>query len=203
MFVKDINLDENILRTNRIPLLIQEAEWIKLFGESKNKGIQDAKEELIKLITRNNVLESCSLKLQKNKTEYMKMILEVSDSINNEKNINGESQIELLDQYKEKILEINEEIEETRFQLEMLPRDIREANFQLLKATVQYGYSELKNKEKVLDKSLKEIQGLRERLKELVQIKHDNEEWINETYTFLHGILGNEVIEEIDRQKLK
>lgn len=203
MFGRNISLDENILRKNRIPLLIRDLEWIKLFGDSKNKYIQDSEEELIQLVSREKALEAYSGKLQKKKMKHMKMILKVSDSVNNEDNKNKTKDIELLDEYKEGIFKINEEMEDIKFQLEILPKGIRQANFQLLTATVQYGYNELKHREKVLNKSLEEIDSLREKLKELLEIKHDNEEWINETYTFLHGLLGSEVIEKIDREKLK
>lgn len=201
VFGKKIDLDENILDKNRIPLLIEDPEWIKLFGDNKNRCIQDAKEELLKLSTRKNILESYSRKLQKNKTKYMKKILKVSESVNSDHN--QENQIGFLDEYKESILKINEEIEDIRFQLEMLPKEIKKANFNLLTETVQYGYNELNSRKKTLNKSLEEIHSLRVRLKELFEIKYDNEEWINATYTFLHGLLGREVIEEIDRKKLR
>lgn len=203
MFGNTINLDENILRKNRIPILIKEPEWIKLFGDNNNRYIQNSKEELTQLITRQNVLKSYNKKLQINKSKYMKMILNVSDSVNNAEDGNKEEYIELLDEYKEKILEINEELEDIKFQLEILPKEIRDSNFKLLTETVQYGYNELKNREKVLNKSLEEIHILREKLKALIEIRYSNEEWINEAYTFLHGILGSEVIEKIDRENFK
>lgn len=203
MFRKTISLDESILQKNRIPLLIKEPEWVKLFGDNKNKYIQESKEELNQLLTRQNVLKSYYEKLQKKKRKYMKMILNVSESVNNENNNNKEKHLELLDEYKEKILEINEEIEDVKFQIETLPKEIRNSNFQLLTATVEYGYNELKSREKILNKSLVEIDILREKLKTLLEIKYSTEEWINETYTFLHDILGSEVIEEIDRENFK
>lgn len=203
MFGRGINLDEDILLKNRISILTEDQEWIKLFGDNNNKHIQDSKESLIQLLTKEKELESYAQEIQSQKIKYMKMILKVSDSLNNEDNKNKEIELELLDGYKEKILQINDEIDDIQFQLETLPKEIRDVNFQLLTATVEYGYNELKSREKVLNKSLEEIDTLREKLKNLMKIKHDNEEWISETYTFLHGLLGSEVIEEIDRKKLK
>lgn len=203
MFGKGINLDENILRKNRIPLLIHNSDWVKLFSDEKNKQIQESKEELQRLLIKEKELKILEKKLNKSKTKYMKLILKVSEAVNNEENTNTHLDLQLLDQYKEEIPKINEEMEDIKFQLEMLPKEIREVNFQLLTATVEYGYNELKNREKILARSLQEIQNLRARLMELLEIKHDNEEWIDETYTFLHGILGREVIEKIDREKLK
>ena len=203
MFGKIISLDENILRKNRIPLLIEDPGWINLFGSVNNKQIQTAKNDLIQILASEKELETYGKKIQKKKSNHLKMILEVSNAVNNEDNKDKTKSIALLDRYKDEILQINEEIEEIKFKLESFPKQIREANFQLLSATVHYGYDELTYKEKEFNKAVNEIDILRIRLREALKKKHDNEEWINETYTFLHGILGSEVIEKLDRKKLK
>lgn len=203
MFGKIISLDENILRKNRIPILIEEPGWINLFGSVNNRQIQTAKNDLIQMLESEKELEAYAKKIEKKKKNHMKMILEVSNDVNNEDNKDKTKSIALLDRYKDEILQINEEIEELKFKLESFPKQIREANFQLLNATVHYGYDELKYKEKEFNKAVDEIDVLRIKLREALQKKHDNEEWINETYTFLHGILGSEVIEKLDRKKLK
>ncbi len=200
MFGKNINLDESILLKNKIPLLHNDDSWIKLFGDANDKNIQNAKEELIELVSKEKEIEIRNRELQKEKLKCMKMILGVSDSINNDNKVEN---IALLDDYKNRMININEELEELTFQIETIPKEIREANLRLLNATVQYGYDELKAKEKIVNQSISEIEILRQRLKELIEIKNDYEEWINETYTFLHGLLGSEVIEKIDKERLK
>lgn len=196
----DINIDEKTLRKNNIPLLHTEKNWIKLFGNVKDKDIVNLKKNLKEKVDRERELEREIDKLQKEKYKSMKMILGVSDSINNE---HKKENIGLLDEYKNRIEKINSELEELTFQMETIPHEIREANASLLNATIKYGYNELKIKEEVLDKSTKELELLRERLKELINIKHDYEEWINETYTFFHGLLGSKVIEKIDKERLR
>lgn len=200
MFAKNINLDESILLKNKIPLLHNDDSWIKLFGDTDDKNIQNAKEELIELVSKEKEIEIQYRELQKEKLKCMKMILGVSDSINNENKVEN---IALLDDYKNRMININEELEELTFQIETIPKEIRETNLKLLNATVQYGYDELKAKEKIVNQSISEIEILRQRLKELIETKHDYEEWINQTYTFLHGLLGSEVIEKIDKERLK
>lgn len=200
MASKNIKLDENILRKNKIPLLFNEPSWVKLFGDSGDKSIQNRKEELILLVSKEKEMSIRSRKLQKEKLESMKMILGISDSINND---NKTENIVLLDEYKDKIYKINQELEELTFQLETMPKEIREGNFKLLNATIQYGYDELRYKEKIVNQSTVEIETLRQKLKGLMETKYDYEEWINETYTFLHGVLGSEMIEKIDRERLK
>jgi len=200
MFEKKVVVDKNILRKNKIPLLHNDKSWKKLFGDVKDININNAKEEIINLVSREKELEDKSKKLSKEKLNCMKMILGVSDSVNNNNKVEN---IGLLDEYKSKMVEINDELDEIAFELETIPKEIRDANLRLLNATIQYGYDELKNKEGIVEKSKTEIEVLRERLKELINIRHDYEEWINETYQFFHGILGPEIIEKIDEERLK
>jgi hypothetical protein len=200
MAFKNIELDENIVFKNKIPILIKDPNWLKLFGDVDNKNIQNIKEELIELVEAQGELEKNEKALQKEKTLAMKMILGVSNAVNNENKIQS---VGLLDEYKEKIENINEELDDIIYQLETIPFKIKEVNFNLLKATVYYGYKELKSKEKRLKEVTEELESMRERIKFLINQKYDYEEWINSTYSFLHGLLGSEEIEKLDEQILE
>jgi cell fate (sporulation/competence/biofilm development) regulator YmcA (YheA/YmcA/DUF963 family) len=147
MAFRNIDLDENIMLKNKIPLLIENKDWLNLFGNVNDKNIQYIKEELTELVEKQRELERDSKNFQKEKLHAMKMILGISDAVNNENKIGT---IGLLDEYKEKIENINEELDEITFQLETIPQKIKELNFNLLKVTVSYGYKELKDKEKKL-----------------------------------------------------
>lgn len=199
MVFKNIDLDENILLKNKIPLLAMDESWINLFGDIKYKNMQALKEELIELIKKEEEIKKQSYALQKEKTHAMKMILGISDAINNERR---DVDPKLLDEYKNKIENINEELEDITFQLETIPQEIREVNFELLEVTVDYGYRELKAREKKLNHVIDELEILRERLKELINEKHDYEEWIDATYSFLHGMLGSQEMEKLDEEIL-
>ena len=199
MIFKNIDLDGNNVLKNKVPLLIKEKDWIRLFGNVKNKNIQYIKEELTELVKKEEELEKAATILEKEKLRSMKMILGISHTVNNE---NKTENIGLLDEYKRKIEDINEELEDITFQLETIPQDIRELNFNLLKATVNYGYKELNNKEKKRESVTRELASVRERLKELINEKYDYEEWIDATYSFLHGMLGSERMEKLDEEIL-
>lgn len=200
MAFKNIELDENIVFKNKIPILIKDPNWLKLFGDVDNKNIQNIKEELIELVEAQGELGKNEKALQKEKTLAMKMILGVSNAVNNENKIQS---VGLLDEYKERIENINEELDDIIYQLETIPFKIKEVNFNLLKATVYYGYKELKSKEKRLKEVTEELESMRERIKFLINQKYDYEEWINSTYSFLHGLLGSEEIEKLDEQILE
>lgn len=196
---KNIDLDEDIILKNKIPLLVLDENWLKLFGNVKFKNMQMLKEEINELLIKEGKLKEESYSLQREKSHAMKMILGISDAINNE---DKDVDVNLLDEYKEKIENINEELDEITFQLETIPGKIRELNFELLRLTVDYGYRELKTREKKLNETNGELEELRERLRELINEKHDYEEWIDASYSFLHGMLGSKEMEKLDEKIL-
>jgi predicted RND superfamily exporter protein len=200
MFSKTIDLEENIILKNRIPILVNDENWSKIFGGIEDKVIQSTKDELEELLKEQKKAEREIARLQKEKVKAMKMILNISDIINNKEKVES---ADLLDQYKDKIYLINEKIDGIQYRLEAIPQEIRDTNFRLLEATVKYGYRELKEKKNKLEKIAEEIEELKERLRESINEKHDYEEWINSTYTFLHGMLGNEEMERLDDEILE
>ncbi|HHV27131.1 hypothetical protein FYJ27_01965 [Anaerosalibacter bizertensis] len=195
--VNNIELDENIILKNRVPILVRDDEWMELFGETDDKNIKKYKKDLEELLKEQKKIEREISHWNKEKLKCMRMILGISDAINNGEKIES---ADLLDEYKEKIYWINETIDELTFKLETIPRDIRNLNYELLKATVNYGYIELKDKEEKLSNISSELEDLRERLRSIINEKHDYEEWINDTYTFLHRMLGSKEIERLDRE---
>lgn len=201
MFNKDLklNLDKKIIRKNNIPLLYKDDQWIKLFGEIEDKSLTEPKEEIIGLKKVESEYRAEWRDLEREKTKMMKLILTASDSVNNENQVEN---VPLLDEYKDTMLTIKDRMDELQFELELIPGKIRDANFRLLEATVAIGYSEIKIKRQVLEESSRELEELRIRLRELVEIKYDAETWVNEGYLYLHGLLGSEVIDQIDRERL-
>ncbi len=197
---QNIKLDKEFFLKNRIPILIEDEKWLELFGKAKDTSIQYCKEELYQLFKEQESIEKEIDKLEKEKSKIIIMILNISDAVNNEEKIES---ISLLDEYREKLIFINETIEELTYKLEMLPTQIEEMNFRLLEATVSYSYSQLKGKEEKLDKTKKQLDMLKIKIRELINIKYEYEEWISSTYTFLHGILGSEQMEKLDEIILK
>lgn len=200
MSYKKINLDKKIIVKNNVPLLVRNENWIKLFGNASNKNIQKIKDELNELVEKQKELEKDERTLQKEKNLAIKMILGISDSVNNE---NKTHNLYLLDEYKEKVENINKELDSIAYQLETLGPEVKELNFNLLKATVYYGYKELKQKEDKLETIVDELEAIRKKSKMLINEKYDHEEWIDSTYSFLHGMLGRQETEKLDEKIFK
>lgn len=201
MFQKDeIVIDKHNIQLNRLPLLHKDQNWISIFGNIKDKEIKKYLDEIISLENEEKELTQVLEKLEIDKRQSMNMILKISDSINTDKK---KENIKLLDEHKEMLLNLNDKIDEVLFRIELIPEKIRETNFQLLNATIKNGYENLSKKEEELSKVVDELDEVNERMKVLVEKKIRNENWIDGIYTFMHRLLGNDIIDDLDRKAFK
>ncbi len=200
MFTKDINLEYSVMMENKIPILIKDKSWMNLFNSVDDKGITSYRNQLDDLLNEQKQIERELSILKAQKKKNMIKILNISDEVNNS---NNSKAIEFMDKCQEEITDINNKIEEIMFRGEMLPKEIREANYNLLKETIRYSYKELKASEEKLTLTNGEIESHRTKLRILLEQKHDYEEMINNTYSFLHGILGSYEMEKFDKDLLR
>ena len=77
MFSKTIDLEENIILKNRIPILVNDENWSKIFGGIEDKVIQSTKDELEELLKEQKKAEREIARLQKEKVKAMKIILNI------------------------------------------------------------------------------------------------------------------------------
>ncbi|KNF09188.1 hypothetical protein CLPU_4c02340 [Gottschalkia purinilytica] len=196
---REIDLEYSILLKNRLPLLINDEIWISLFDDVEDSDIVNAKIELKSLINNEKEIKKELKDKKKEKKKVMAKILKLSDEINNNNLSDG---VVLLEQAERDVHEINDYIDDLTFQLEEFPKQIREANLKILKATVKYAYSDLIDSQSKYESITKELDILREKLRDLIQKKFDYEEKINKTYTFLHNTLGSEEIDKLDKDIL-
>ncbi|WP_130807724.1 hypothetical protein [Senegalia massiliensis] len=199
MSFKDIKLNYEIMAKNNIPLLVNNFEWKKMFGNLDNTDIQDAKKELLEHLRNQRKYKSSLKTLQNKKRDIMVNIVNLSHKVNN----NDKKSINKLELARSEMLEINKEIENFEIKLDDMPSKIRHSNFELLNITIKIAYQDLKIKEKKLVPIYNEIEELRIKLKELIENKNDYEEEINNTYTFLHNMIGKEEIEKLDQNFLE
>ncbi|MTI48662.1 hypothetical protein [Sporosalibacterium faouarense] len=200
MFSKDFNIDLDIINKKNIPILINVKEWKLLFDEVSNKKVEEYRDELSQLLQEQKTVDRELIRLKKDKKKNMMKILNLSDEVNN---TNNSYAIELLDKCQQEIIDINTRIEELTIKSEVLPKEIRRLNTNLLKETIRYSYDKLNENEKKLSDVNKEIIEMRNRLKELIEHKNDYEERLNTTYRLLHGILGNKAMEKLDKSMIE
>ena len=93
---------------------------------------------------------------------------------------------------------MNEKIDNASERLSELPYKIREANEELLSESIKYCYDRIHDNQEELKNISEWIQKTRMELKEKILVKHDLESSNNLMYTYLHDILGSDVIDIID-----
>lgn len=193
-----IHMEEKQKR--KLPVLYQYEEWLKYYGKVSDETIREAINLIERLLSNQEEAKKQFSRLTAEKKSAMKSIIELSDSINNNRNY---SDIELLDFQKMRMEQLNYELDNIRYELETLPKKIQNANIKLLEATVEYSYAELNRREAELTEINREMVEIRDRLRLLYEKRLEHEEWNEQIYVFLHSLLGPHVIERIDDENRK
>ncbi|SHJ86035.1 coiled-coil domain-containing protein [Tepidibacter formicigenes] len=196
----DIDLAEKIIKKNKIPVLTQYEPWKKLFNGEVNKEIKAFAKELEEALNKKKELEKELFRLQGQKPKKMAKIIYISNELNENKNKAAEIE---LDNLKNEMEDINNNINIIFEELEVLPKLIEEKNLNLLKATVKYAYDDMNKGEDRLDEIQQLIGNLRKELDLLREEKEYIEEKVNYIYNFLHSLLGYKDMEKLDNKLLK
>ncbi|MDD2481330.1 MAG: hypothetical protein PHF82_04250 [Lutispora sp.] len=198
--MKEIDIDSDMLRKNKIPILIYTPEWIQLFSNFKSRSMQKTVDKLEELLSKEKSLTQEHKELEKRKRILMNKILHISNELNEN---NNEAFLDPLKDAQKEILQINNRLPEVLEELESLPSAINSHNTFLLKETVKRTYELINENKLEADKTQQEISKVRETLMELIQSKVDMEERVNKLYSYLHGIMGVVEMEKLDESLLK
>jgi len=196
---KDINFKDNIVRRNKIPILIYVPEWIQLFSGNKSRSMQKIIARLEALIARNKECDSELYNLEKRKKMVMNKILYLSKDINEN---NDKTALSKMEEAEKEIKEINRKIPVLLEELESIPKQINDMNTQLLKETIKRAYELINESRSESEKCQEQVNDLRQKLAELIQKKADMEERVNKLYLFIHGMIGADEMESLDESFL-
>jgi len=146
---KKADLDMEMLRHSRVPILILDKVWHNIFPpEKKTKTIRDLEERLGNLLKQQGQLNNDLKDYLKLKKKLMDGILELTTEAFNNENEAAKKEMEKNQKY---ILEINEKIEEIQNRLATIPEEIQEVNGKLLEESVKICYGEMKEHQKALE----------------------------------------------------
>ena len=185
------------LKGKRVPLLTLDPRWHQLFPEgTKPKKLSQLEKELNRLIKKqgqtNNDLKdyekACKV-ITQNVLANMTDGNEADAPLRSKKQDKNQK---LLDELKNKIKEA-EEIQEK------IPEEIKQANNELLIESMRICYDTLlKNTEEIKEEAAW-ILATRKELTEHILVKRDKELQNQETYRYMHDLLGAEIVEIFDR----
>ncbi|NLJ97573.1 MAG: hypothetical protein GX321_10530 [Clostridiales bacterium] len=190
---KDIN---SKIKNVKVPILTLDSRWHELFpDEKKTRLISELEQKVNDLLKLQGKLVNDIKDMKKLKKTLLKEIV-VNMDIKND--IVSRSKEKKLTQNKRLINELNEKIDTSSEQLSELPYKIREANAELLSESIRNCYERIHSNKEELDKISAWIMNTREELKVKILMKHDMEAINEKIYTYLHDILGPEVIDMFD-----
>lgn len=196
---KDIDFRDNIVKRNKIPILIYVPEWIQLFSANRSRSMQKIITGLEELIARDKECDSELRNLEKRKKTVMNKILYLSKDINEN---NDKEALPKMEQAEKEILEINTKMQKLMEELENMPSQINDMNTRLLKETIKKAYELIKESRSDAERSQEQINDFRQKLSELIQSKVDAEERLNKLYSFIHGMIGAAEMESLDESFL-
>lgn len=177
----------------KIPILTLDNQWHKLFTQTgENDEIHDLEDKLNEVLKRQGKLntEIKTLSAYKKKVlQEIVNIMELPDSASKEKKMSENKRI---------IEETNQQIEEYNDELLELPKQIDEANFNLMLATMRVCYARIQQNVSDIDEINQWVAAFRVKLKKQILIKQKKEIWNDEMYSYMHSIFGPDVIDVFD-----
>lgn len=177
----------------KVPILTLDNQWHKLFtqtGENNEiHGLEDKLNDLLKRQGKVNTEIKSLVAYKKKVMQDIVNIMELPDSPAKEKQMAENKRI---------IEETNQKISDYSDERMELPRQIDEANFELMVATMRICYDKIQKNVSDIGDINKWVSDFRVKLKKQIYIKQQKEIWNNELYSYMHSIFGPEVIEVFD-----
>ena len=188
---------ENALKDKKVPILVLDQKWHRLFALSgKPENVLAIESELNHLIERQGQLNNDLKDLKKLKNKLMDNIV-VNMAGTHEEN-SGAIESKKLEEDKRLIDDVNAKIEAAEDELLELPKLIRDKNETLMIATMDFCYDKLRSNMKEADEIAEWISQVRRDLKKNI-IKKQNREINNrQIYSYMHDIFGPSVINLFD-----
>ena len=190
---------EEIIEKRIVPMLTEYQPFNDLMKYISSEDIKTSIENIKKLIIeeRKQVLEVNNL--HKEKAKIAPKVLYLSGQINS----GNKSAEKEMDNVKERMLEINEEIEKKEIQIQEILVNKEKENLELLKKTLNESYDIINNDEKKLYPLLDEIELMRKELEDKRILRDKLQSRINSTYSFIHGFMGGKETERFDEHMLE
>ena len=186
---------------NKIPILTLDSRWHMLFPEDrKTATIKRLEENVNALLKKQGKLVQEAKAMKKLKRNFMQKIVSNMQETGSE--AKETARVRKLEYSQRYILEINEKLKVYDDQLESIPKEIKEANEALLKASFERCYEDIKRNRAQIDELDAWINETKRLLKEKIVVKQDLEQNNTDIYSYMHDILGAEMMEVFDREHL-
>lgn len=187
-----------IVKDKKLPILTLDSRWHELFTEDqKTVEIRDLEQKVNNLLKKQGKLVNDIKDMKKLKNSLIKDIM-VNMDIGTD--IVGKEKEKKLGKNKQYINEINEKIDKAMDELGDIPYQIKEVNEQLMAESINMFYDRLEMNKAELKEVAEWINSIRDELKQKILLKQDLEAKNSLIYTYMHDILGVELMEMFDKE---
>lgn len=199
---KENFLDEEIIENKDVSILFTDSTWNIIFTEDmKTNEIRKIEEELKEILIREQELKSKLQKLPIEKKKHMTEIINLTPSKFDNNDNKAEDKMQ---KCKGKIEEINQEIHDITLELRNeIIHEKKRLNEALKEACVKVAYQVINNNRQMAAEAAKKIEQTKEQLNILISEKNMQEQNADSLYKYLHGLLGAEKMEELDKINFK
>ena len=183
---------EQALKGKRIPILTLDNKWYRLFTmmepDRELKRLEENLNTLLKQQGKMNTETKSIKKIKKKLMDEIVQLMERDDSSADKK----------IEENKRLIEECNQKLEDYQDKLLDIPREIDNANYDLMIRTMEMCYEVLQTNSKDIDEIGEWISNIRIELKKNIVRKQEKEIKNHELYSFMHDIFGADVVEIFD-----
>ncbi|MGN8773149.1 hypothetical protein [Candidatus Weimeria sp. HCP3S3_B5] len=173
----------------KIPVLVLDQKWHRLFAlEGKPDEIKTSEVALNELLKEQGGLGNELKELKKVKKKLMANIV---DHVNEAGSTNVTKDASMID-------ETNRRIEEIEDRLLELPKEIKNANNQLMERTVEFAYQRMRTNTDEINEISEWIKDIRVKLKKNIIRKQNREINNREIYSYMHDIFGKDMVTLFD-----
>lgn len=181
----------------KLPVLVLDQKWHRLFAiHGKTEEIIKLESSLKELLGKQGKLNQEIKELKRLKGKLMDSIVQNMDSISKE--THSPLQERKMEEDKRLIDEINEKLDVYEDELLDLPEQIRSVNGELMILSMEYFYEKIRVNKSEADEIAEWIDSVRVELKKNIIRKQNREINNREIYSYLHDILGPEVLDLFD-----
>ncbi|NLP34414.1 MAG: hypothetical protein GX359_04365 [Clostridiales bacterium] len=191
-------IDFNLVRDRKLPILTLDSRWHEMFSEEeKTAAIRELEQKLNDLLAKQGKLVN---EIKDLKQLKKKLMADIVSNMEIDNSPIGKAKAKKQEKNKQYILDINEKIDREMDTLSELPYQIKEVNEDLLIETLSICYKRTRKQSNEIKELSEWITKAREELKEKILLKQDLEEKNDLMYSYIHDILGVDLMENLDRK---
>lgn len=186
------------LQGKNIPILTLDNKWYRLLDQRAKASVKSIEKQLNNLLKRQGKLNTELGEIRKLKK---KLINEIVPLVDEADQVGGSKALDKkIDQNKRMVEECSQMLESHRKELEELPHQIENLNFQLMLITMDCCYDTMQENTAEIQAIEAWVKEIRIELKKRLVRKQEMEQQNNQIYSYMHDVFGADVVDVFDMQ---